>query len=151
MPTLGYDPQRIRELAERAQRVADHLGAWQRDDPLAAAAASVARTVIAHVTDGWLPALLAVERSRALLDPVGDHVIADIVDGFSEQERTYFQGSVDAYATSVAQQLSLYDAEPNDGTTRLPPELETLDSPNEWGVAGPAVPGRAVPPDGGVR
>ena len=49
MPTLGYDPQRIRELADRARRFADHLAAWQCGDPLAADALSVAGTVAAHI------------------------------------------------------------------------------------------------------
>jgi hypothetical protein len=145
VPTLSYDLQRIRQLADRAGRVADHLAAGRCDDPLAADAVVTARTVAAHVNDGWLPALAAIAGSRALLDPIGldagsacplapdGHVIADAVAGFSAEERTYFQGYVDADATSVAQELWLYDAEPNYDTSRLPDELATLDSPNEWG------------------
>lgn len=67
---LSYEPERIRALVVRARAVAEHLASAPPDDPLAAEAATTAATVHAHVSEHWLPALAAVEASRALLDPI---------------------------------------------------------------------------------
>ena len=70
MPGLiGYDPSRTRELHRRTRRAAEHLLRTPRnDDPLAAAAVSVARLVRAHLEHEWLPALDRVLGSTAMLD-----------------------------------------------------------------------------------
>jgi hypothetical protein len=125
---LRYEPERIRALEGRARAVVEHWAAPPPDDPLASGADTTAVVVRANVADGWLPALAAVAASRALLDSIGA-----AVDQLTPTERTYFQGHVDVYASSVALELSAYDQHPDYDTTELPPQLETLDSKDDWG------------------
>ena len=145
---VAYDPERVRELARRATAVVEHLAAVPFvADPLALGAVSVAAAVREHMESGWLAALARVEASTALLAPmdsggpppvpgasqVSSGVIASVVAGFSPQELAYFQGFVDASATTVAMELSRYDEHPDYAIDRLPAELESLDSGNDWG------------------
>jgi hypothetical protein len=140
---VSYDPARIDGLIARVRDVSEHLAQRPCADRLAADAASVASLVRSHVVDGWLPQLEAIAASRALLDPVDiaapasptvpdTGVISAVVDRLTPAEREYFQGFVDASATSVASELWLFDAHGDYATDRLPHELAALDDTDDW-------------------
>ncbi len=59
-------------------------------------------------------------------------MIASVVARFTAEERSYFQGFVDASASGVAMELSRYDDHGEYDVDHLPAELESLDSPNDW-------------------
>jgi hypothetical protein len=122
---LGYEPQRVRELERRAGAVVEHLlRVPAPPDPLSAGAGSAAGAVREHVAAGWLPALLRISSSTALIAP--------IVDRFTAEERAYFQGFVDANATSIAAELSRYDDHAEYAIDHLPDKLRILDSSADW-------------------
>jgi RHS repeat-associated protein len=63
----------------------------------------------------------------------GCTAISSVVGGLNAAEREFFQGFVDAQASSVAEELALYDAHGGHDFRKYPAELRTLDSDNEWG------------------
>jgi len=110
-----------------------------------------------HVESEWLPLLMRISASTAMTEGFGfgsgfagvgglaamwptgrddgssPSAISSVVEAMTDEERTYFQGFVDAYASSVAMQLSLFDAHGQYRTDVLPDELTTLDSRADWG------------------
>jgi hypothetical protein len=102
MPTavLGYEPERIRALIVLARAVVEHLASAPPDDPLATDAITTAAAVRAHIVERWLPALAAVEASRALLDPIGmtnAEVLAAAQAAAASAEPGVFVGTTKTY------------------------------------------------------
>ena len=67
---IANDRQRVIELGRAAVAAFDHLSqAPIVDDPLAGDAVATARLVLAHLEQAWLPSLLRVATSEALIEP----------------------------------------------------------------------------------
>jgi hypothetical protein len=64
---VGYEPGRVRVLADRALGVVAHLAAARCPDPAAADAVRSSAVVLGHIEGRWLPALHRVLSSDALL------------------------------------------------------------------------------------
>ena len=145
MALLAYHPERVDELWRHTRAAIDDLATLTSDDPAAAEAMRVVRLAQAHLEGEWMPLLDRIRSSAALTAPIGldgadddgwphgRRVIAPIVDGFTAEERQFFDGFATEVASSVASQLSLHDAHPDYQVARLPDELRKLDDRGEWG------------------
>ena len=73
-------------------------------------------------------------RSRLARPPVATRAHGDrpIVDGFTAEERLFFEGFATEVAASVACQLWLHDAHPDYQVDQLPDELRQLNDRGEW-------------------
>ena len=63
----GYDPARVRELSFRTRAAIDAIRALRSADPLAADAMRALRLARQNLEDVWMPAVVAIERSEALI------------------------------------------------------------------------------------
>ena len=144
MAWLAYNRDRVDDLWRHTRAAIDDLATITSDDPAAAEAMRVVRLAQTHLEGEWMPLLDRIRSSAALTAPIGldgadddewpdgRTVIAPIVDGFTPEERLFFDGFVTEVAASVASQLSLHDAHPDYQVDRLPHALRQLDDRGEW-------------------
>ena len=144
MAWLAYNPERVDDLWRHTRAAIDDLATITCDDPAAAEAMRVVRLAQTHLEGEWMPLLDRIRSSATLTAPIGldgadddgwpggRRVIAPIVDGFTAEERLFFEGFATEVAASVASQLSLHDTHPDYQVDRLPDALRQLDDRGEW-------------------
>ena len=171
MAWLAYNRERVDDLWRHARAAIDDLATITSDDPAAAEAMRTVRLAQEHLEGEWMPQLERIRASTALTAPVdldpdgtrswfddaadslvhpspaGRTVIAPIVDGFTAEERQFFEGFATEVAASVASQLWLQRRPPRLPSRRsCPTSCANSDDRGEWGMARPALSDRAVPP-----
>jgi hypothetical protein len=65
--SVGYDPDRVRSLSDRTRDAIEALHALSSSDPHAAEALRAVRLVRRHLEDQWMPALIEIQRSEAMV------------------------------------------------------------------------------------
>ena len=114
MAWLAYNRERVDDLWRHTRAAIDDLTTITSDDPAAAEAIRVVRLAQAHLEREWMPLLDRIRSSAALTAPIGldgadddgwphgRRVIAPIVDGFTPEERQFFDGFATEVAVGVA-------------------------------------------------
>lgn len=67
----SYDPERVRALAERTLDAIAAFDTVRSTDPAAAGAMRAARLARRNLEDLWMPAIREIERSDAMVSPIG--------------------------------------------------------------------------------